>query len=185
MTDDHNVSSDDMRVVRTDPETDAAAERRVLEERARRLAETAAAGDERGAGEDVLVFRRGGERWAIALDAVAEVQRRPPLTMLPASAAPVVGVIAWRGRVLTVIDVVTGGRRPAIDEDWRAIVVGGSRARVAFVADVVDETRSIAPDELRALDEPASAATAVPIRGVTPDALIVMDAQVLLQRYAG
>ena len=164
---------------------DVAAEHRVLEQRARRLAARHDDAASARPGVDTLVFRRGSDRFAIPVKAIVEVQRPGGFTPLPGAAAPALGVIAWRGRILTVVDAAAGGRGLALAVGWRAIVIGEARARVAIVADSVEDTRTIAPDEPVPLDEAESATMPIPVRGVTPDAVIVIDGDALLQRYAG
>lgn len=161
-------------------------DRKILEERARQLAAPLAELTALGVGEETLVFRRGSERFGISLDAVVEVQRGPAMTPLPTASAPIVGVIAWRGRILTVIDIGGSGGRLAADGDWRAVIVGRARARVAIIADAVDETRAVLPDELRAIDDvaPALESGRVPLTGIASDALIVIDGEALLARYS-
>ncbi len=165
---------------------DMDAERRVLEHRARELARPSSTSTRGAIGDETLVFLRGRERFGIPLDAVVEVRRGPPLTPLASATAPVVGVIAWRGRILTVIDIGEAADRTTRD-DWRAVIVGRSRACIAIVADAVDETRTVVPDEWRPIDELGSASrlARAPIRGVTSDALIILDGEQLLRQYAG
>jgi purine-binding chemotaxis protein CheW len=161
-------------------------DRSVLEDRARHLAAPLAELSNIAAGDATLVVRRGSERFGIPLDAIVEVQRGPAMTPLPTAAAPVVGVIAWRGRILTVIDIAASGTRIDADTRWHAVIVGRSRARIAIVADAVDETRSIDAADIRPLDEvaPPLRSAHAPVRGVTADALVVIDGEALLARYS-
>jgi len=84
----------------------------ILRERARQLARPLAGIGElnaTGAGAtSVLVARLGDERATIALDHIIEVYRAAALTPIPGARTPVIGVIAWRGRVLTVVAVTLG-----------------------------------------------------------------------------
>ncbi len=52
--------------------------------------------------QQVLVFEACGERFALPLDAVTEVQPLPPVTRVPTAPAEVIGITNLRGRVLTV-----------------------------------------------------------------------------------
>ncbi|HUQ82395.1 MAG TPA: chemotaxis protein CheW [Gemmatimonadaceae bacterium] len=159
-------------------------DRSVLEDRARDLAAPLVELSDGAAGDATLVIRRGSERFGIPLDAVVEVQRGPSMTPLPTAAAPVVGVIGWRGRILTVIDIAASGASIGADTEWRAVIVGRSRARIAIFADAVDETRVIEAGEIRPPDEVALRSEHAPLRGITADALIVLDGEALLSRYS-
>ena len=84
-------------------------DRAVLARRAQRLARPLA---EPEATDSVhqsphLVIRIGDERLGIPLEHVIEVHRFASLTPIPGARPPVVGVVAWRGRVLTVLDIAT------------------------------------------------------------------------------
>ena len=49
-----------------------------------------------------VVVRLGGGRFALPMDAVAEVGRTPEVTRVPGTPAWVTGVTNWRGRILTI-----------------------------------------------------------------------------------
>ncbi len=51
--------------------------------------------------QQVLVFEACGERFALPLDVVTEVQPLPPVTRVPTAPAEVIGITNLRGRVLT------------------------------------------------------------------------------------
>jgi chemotaxis signal transduction protein len=163
------------------------ASRRLLEERARHLAAPLRKKTGAENAQNTLVFRRGGERFGLPLDVVVEVQRGPALAHIPTASPPVIGVIGWRGRILTVID--PGNARPDSsdgDREWRAVIVGQSRARIVIYADAVDDALELGPDDCRPLDDAAPAAAArIPVRGITGDALVLVDGVALLERYPG
>ena len=163
------------------------ASRRVLEQRARHLAAPLRETTGVETAHNTLVFRRGGERFGLSLDVVIEVQRGPALAHIPTASPPVVGVIGWRGRILTVIDPANS--RPDssdTDREWRAVIVGQSRARIVIYADAVDDAQEVRPDDCRPLDDTARAAEArIPVRGISGDALVLVDGAALLERYPG
>ena len=74
---------------------------------------------------EVVVVRLGGCRYAVSMDAVAEVGRPPVLTRVPGLPSWVAGVANWRGRVLAVLDLrplLTAG--PALlDRRGRLVVL--------------------------------------------------------------
>ncbi len=108
----------------------------------------------------VLVFRVGGERFAVSLPAVAEVIESPELQRMPDAPEHVRGVATLRGELLSVYDPLallgaSGGGAPSVDAGEPA---GGgatlvfSRAgghRVGLAVDDVYDTITIAESELR------------------------------------
>lgn len=69
---------------------------------------------------DWLVLRLGEQRWALAAGAVRQVMRLPPLACVPGARPSCLGVIAWQGRPVTVLDaalwLAQGGTREAREE---------------------------------------------------------------------
>ena len=159
----------------------------ILEARARRLARPVVIDQvslDEADSNTVLVIRLGGERIGVALDYITEVHRATRLTPIPGARPPVAGVIAWRGRVLTVLDIAVGRSAPVgIDEKTRIVVIGQRRAAFGIVADEVEDA------ELANLLDAAPVETVDParaefIRGVTSDALVVLDVPALIARFA-
>lgn len=163
-------------------------DRELLAERARRLArpETEAERHRRGLEEAsaLMVVRIGDERVGISLDHITEVHRSARLTPVPGARPPVAGVIAWRGRVLTILDIAVSRRGPiAIGESTRIIVIGRRRAAFGIIADEVDDVQDVDMQDT-ALVEEVDPARREFVRGVTPDALVVLDAPALIARFA-
>ena len=89
-----------------------------------------------------LVFRLGGEEFALPIEAVDEVARAPAqVTRLPKTPAFLDGVINLRGEVLPVVDQRRRfGMPPAADLDARRlIVVRTDRHRAGLIVDAVSE----------------------------------------------
>ena len=161
--------------------------RAVLADRARQLArDDTADGAMVDAAESgmVLVVRLGGERVGIALDHITEVHRAARLTPIPGARPPVAGVIAWRGRVLTVLDIPsqrTGA--VTIGETTRIVVIGQRRAAFGIVADEVEDARLVDLQDAAPIETVDPARDGF-IRGVTSDALVVLDVPALIARFA-
>ena len=157
--------------------------RATLDARARELARPATGEAEMlaaaGAGE-VLVFRRAGESFGMPLSAVVEVARSAVVTPLGAVPAPVVGVTGWRGQVLTVIDLAAGREAPP---GAPLLVLGERRAELALVVDEVEDVRLVDESGLSPGAGLAPGRAAL-VRGVTTEALAVLDADALF-RQAG
>lgn len=159
----------------------------VLEERARRLARAVVVDEARPDEADsdtVLVIGLGVERVGVALDYITEVHRAVRLTPIPGARPPVAGVIAWRGRVLTVLDIALQRTGPVtIGEATRIVVIGQRRAAFGIVADDVEDTQLVNLHDAAPV-ETADPARAGLIRGVTSDALVVLDVPALIARFA-
>ena len=155
---------------------DATTGQGLLDARAAALARPLAHRDHTASADelDLLVFLVGDERLGIPLDSIVAIVRASAVTPLPRAVAPVYGVTAWRGRPLTVLSV--GGRlTEAVDR--RLIVLGdGRRAVIGLLADSVDDTRLISRS---ALSPARGGARGLLAMGVTDDAVLVLDAEVL------
>ena len=163
--------------------------RDVLARRARELARPVedvttriATGANRTAG--FLVIRIGSERIGVELDQITEVHRTSGLTPIPGARAPVVGVIAWRGRVLTVLDIAESRTGPvALTESTRILVLGQRRAAFGVVADEVEDVQDVNMQDAAPVDDVAPTRREF-IRGALPDALVLLDAAALIARFA-
>lgn len=160
--------------------------RALLESRARALAQ-APADQEAAAAEQLrlLTFSLGGERYAVELRYVVEVFRLPMLSPLPGAPAPVFGLTAWRGELLTLLDLrrILGLPSERLDDLRIALVLGERAAPFGVLADVVDEVLVLDPRTVRPVPEGAATQREY-IRGVTADAVLVLDAARLLERHA-
>ena len=158
--------------------SEEAARTALLEHRARALAAPRATPDEAALADqmEILLFAIAGERLAIPLSAMVAIAPVTSITPLPRSVAPVYGVTAWRGRALTVLAL---GPVQAIDAaDRRLIVLGdGRRAAAGLLVGGVDETRTVSR---AARGTPAAGPRRAMALGVTDDAVLVLDADAML-----
>jgi chemotaxis signal transduction protein len=152
----------------------AADPRAVLEARARVLARpVTVSGVTAADAVELLVMRRGEAAFAIPVAQVLDVVRVQSLTPLPGADAPVIAVLPWRGRLLTVVDLATSAASVA-----RVVVVQSGGAAVGIACDVVDDVRALPAAAIHPADGDAL------IRGTTDDALSLLDAAVLARRVA-
>jgi purine-binding chemotaxis protein CheW len=153
----------------------------VLEERARRLARPPAPPP---AGEmlDVMTFALANETYAVESRYVHEVFRLVDLSPLPGAEPPVFGVAAWRGELLTILDLraALGLSVAALNDLSRVIVIGESRPVFGILADAVRELIRLPAAEVRQPPEGAAAPREY-LRGVTADAVLLLDAKQLLR----
>jgi purine-binding chemotaxis protein CheW len=154
--------------------------RALLEARARILALPA---DPAATGErlELVGFSLANEIYALESRYVVQVFRLLDLTPLPGAEPPVFGVTAWRGDLLTILDLrpVLGLPVTALNDLGRVIVVGAERAEFGVLADAVLEMQSVPASELG----PPGAGQGKPpeyLRGITRDAVLVLDGSRLL-----
>lgn len=157
------------------------ASREILEERARHYA----AAPERSllASEQVelLTFQLADERYAIESRFVHEVVRSPALTPLPGAPPIVFGVTNLRSEILAVMDLGQALGCPSVEATpaW-VILLGLQSAEMGIVSDAVLEVVAMRTDTVLV---PARAQREVHrswIRGVTADAIIVLEGQAIL-----
>jgi purine-binding chemotaxis protein CheW len=159
----------------------------ILEARARKLARPAGAnvGKPSAFAVDMLSFRVGGQRFAIESRYAFAVFKLFELIPLPGARRPVVGMTRWRGDVLTLLDLrrMVGVSPGALDDLGRVIVVGDAAPEFGVLADIIDEMVSIDPTALFPIS--ADHGTDELLRGVTSDAIHVIDAAALIARQTG
>lgn len=155
--------------------------RALLRQRAARLAvpeDTAAEGESL----EVLICVRGGESWAVETRFVTEVMRLGTATPLPGADPDVFGVTAWRGEPLLLRELGASSA-PAADA-W--VVALGEERRAAFGL-VVDAPPRLALMPVAAVRPPPPAMGLEQewLRGITEDAVLVVDGGALIHSRIG
>lgn len=133
----------------------------------------------------MLTFSLGREQFAIASRYVFAVFPLTDLVPLPGASVPVVGLTRWRGDVLTILDVrrLVGRSSRALDDLGRVIVVGDSAPEFGVLADIVTDIVRIDQAALHPIAEEQRGDINI-LRGVTRDAMHVIDAETLMARQA-
>jgi purine-binding chemotaxis protein CheW len=130
---------------------------RAWSERAKRYAATEESRDTIGgsaAGEAVLVFRLGGDRYGIPVSSVREVLPQARIAPVPGAPAGVAGLIQLRGEIRPVYDLhqrlqmPASAPRPAKGGETVIVLSAGARDFGVRV-DAVEEIRSCSLDERR------------------------------------
>jgi purine-binding chemotaxis protein CheW len=157
--------------------------RLVLEERARMLARVPPVAPVAGEALQVVVFSLGEERYALETHSVREVVRLRDHAVLPGAPAFVFGVLNLRGEVLSVLDLrpFFGVPQRGATDRSRVLVLGASRTEFGLLADDVHEVLSVRLQDVLEAPPTVSGAGREYLRGVTPQALIVLDGAVLLR----
>jgi purine-binding chemotaxis protein CheW len=97
---------------------------------------------------ELLVFRVGGERFAVELKAVDEAIEAPEVRPVPEAPAPLVGVFSHRDRLLplyspsTILGV-------AVRDGAHTLVLRGAGRHVGVAVDDVDDVLRVELDTLR------------------------------------
>lgn len=153
----------------------------LLDERARILARRA---HEASPGEvlQVLTFALGRERYAIETRFVREVTRLSDFTVVPSTPKFVVGIIGFRGEVLAIIDLRAffGVEQLGLSDLSRVVVIGLEHAELGILADAVDGLEQLPVASISDAPESVAGSGREHIRGVTRDALILLDGSALL-----
>lgn len=161
---------------------DAAREhgRALMQSRALRLARVPAAAGADGDTLELVTFALGRERYAIESSQVRAILRAVSVTPVPGMPEHVAGVTNLRGEILLVVDLrhLFGIFDGALSDLTRLVVLGADAPEVGVLAESVQEVARVRIDRIQ--PPPPSAQAREHVRGVTDDAVIVLDAAVLL-----
>jgi chemotaxis signal transduction protein len=99
---------------------------------------------------EVVLVRLGGSRYALPMQAVAEVGRPPGLTRVPGVPAWLAGVANWRGRVLAVLDLrpLVAGSGAPLDRRGRLVVLNRAGVPVGVLVESVEGTQFLDDEQL-------------------------------------
>jgi purine-binding chemotaxis protein CheW len=131
---------------------------------------------------ELIGFALGSQRCALETSCVVEVRRPCELTRLPGAPGHWLGVTNLRGDILPVFDLgdLLGLGRSAPSERTRMLVLGEAEPELAVQVDAVFQIESVAESEVL---DPAGSGFASGldfVRGVTRDALVVLNGAALL-----
>lgn len=157
------------------------ATRRVLEARAKAAARVPDEADDAERLE-VLAFSLAGETYAVETSYVAEVCPLGELAAVPCTPPFVAGIMGLHGRILAIIDLRRLFELPArgLTELNRVIVLGPGDDGVGLLADSIDGLRSVSVADLQEGLPTLSGSRERFLKGVTGEALAVLDGGRLL-----
>jgi purine-binding chemotaxis protein CheW len=131
---------------------------------------------------EAVVFRLGDERYAFSSEQVLEVRALSHLTRLPSAPAFVAGLVNVRGRIVPVLDLRPLFGLSSPPGTARSIVlVSSARGSIGVLA--TDQPEVLRLPNLGLTRLPAGTPTGLDpiyVRGVTPDMVVVLDAEPLL-----
>lgn len=128
-----------------------------------------------------VVFQLADERYAIDARIVLEVHVLRELTPLAGARPPLFGITHWRGSVLTILDLreQLGVRARGVTDLSRVIVVDAGRVAFGILADAARDVIDLEDTVVRPLPADEAAARSL-LRGMTDDAVLVMDTDAVL-----
>jgi purine-binding chemotaxis protein CheW len=155
----------------------------ILTERARVLARPVEAAVDTISDLRLATFALANERYGIEARLVVEISRLVDYTPLPHAPPHLVGVTNVRGEILPVFDLraLLGLSRRALDDLSRLVVLGKERAEFGILADSTREFVALSAMDLLPPPPTVSDGARPYLRGVTKDALIVLDGSALLE----
>ena len=112
---------------------------------------------------DLLVFRVGGELFALVLTAIEEALELPQLSAIPEMSSSMLGVVTLRGRMLPAYSPARPLGITLERDDAAALVIRAGERRIALAVDDVDDVFTLDLATLRA----------APTAGAERDALLV------------
>jgi len=153
----------------------------ILAERARKLAQPRVVASV-GATVETISFLLTNETYAIETRYVISAFRLTAFAPLPGAPAPVFGLAVWRGDLLTLIDLrpALGLSVTALNDLSRVLVLGYDRPVFGLVVDDVRDLKTIRESEIGPLPS-ATPRNRRYLRGMTPDAVLVLDGDPLLR----
>lgn len=99
---------------------------------------------------ELLAFGLGEERFALPLAAVREILKVSPITEVPRSKPAVLGILAVRGRVTTVIDLRVRLKMPSTEpsRESRILLVEAEGETIGLLVDRVESVYRLGGDEV-------------------------------------
>jgi len=171
-----------MRSTASESGQSAAGRRAVLHARAIALAEARDQDEVEGDLLELLEFSLGSERYAIDSSAVKEVYALKEITPVPGTPPFILGVVAVRGRIVSVVDLgrLFGSSPRDTALFTKAIVLKSNTMEFAVLADEVPGLCRTPLADLQASLPTLTGTRKKYLRGVTSDRVAVLDAQMLL-----
>jgi purine-binding chemotaxis protein CheW len=157
--------------------------REVLTERARALAKVPEQRPDSREVVEAIVFRLSGGKFAVETRFVRAVLRSFEQTPVPGGPDFLVGITNLRGEMLAVIDLSglfqLKPSSPHEQQSW-LLVLGADRAEFGLLAHSVDDVTMLRLDQIHPAPGSIVGVARDCSRGVTSDALIVLDGEALI-----
>ncbi|MCP4349996.1 MAG: purine-binding chemotaxis protein CheW [Desulfobacterales bacterium] len=154
----------------------------ILRERARLLAQEAEAMKQEGEYCTVVEFLLADERYAFELACIREVCPLKELTPIPCTPSFVLGIVNFRGQILSVIDIKKFFDIPGYDLTNlnRIIILHSDEMEFGVLADEVLGVRSILLSEIQPSVPTFTGIRAEYLKGVTKDRVVILNGEKIL-----
>jgi len=155
---------------------------RVYRERALQIAKPLDEPEEDARGTKTLVFSLGSETYGIAISELVEVLRSTTCTPAPRAPAAIAGVINLRGEIRSVIDLAQLLSLPVRIDDAASciLMLKNGREETGLKVGRVERVQLIREDNLASPEiGAADGQSSSSIKGLSPDKIIVLDAEAL------
>lgn len=160
---------------------DRASEVELLRQRAVRYARAVRTDDnENEEAEEVVLFARGGTKFAVGLAFLREIRPLRQLTPIPGASAIVPGVVQYRGELLSVHDLSVYFENPTAGAPGWALVVERGQLRLGLLADEVTGVASVVARKLSPLPV-TFGGRAQAVRGLFGEDVLVLQPEKLFQ----
>lgn len=125
---------------------------------------------------ELLLVSIGESRYGLAVGHVRQIVRNRSLCALPAGGGDLIGLVTARGEVVPVADLGSLlNLAPAVTSRPYVVVVGSALSSVGLLVDEASAVVRVAEDDVRRTPGDGSVES-----GVTPDGVVVLDAESLL-----
>ncbi|MEW5703567.1 MAG: chemotaxis protein CheW [Pseudomonadota bacterium] len=154
----------------------------IMDARARALSQVPAPARPPGVGVDVVLFGLGKECYAIEARFVREVVRFSDYAPVPGTPEFIVGVTNLRGVSLAVVDLRRFFNVPqkGVTDLSRIIVLGTTQVEFGILADEAHGQIELTVNDILPVPDEVSGIGRAYLRGVTGEALIILDGAALL-----
>ncbi len=138
---------------------------------------------------ELLAFVCNGEQYAVELRTVHEIVIPPPITFVPRSRYPVLGVCSVRGELATVVDLRRVLDLSPMDETKRERILLARAAHGELIGLRVDEVRQVvrlSPSQIEYSSQTLGGDGSEGVRGIGRpnhrDVIVILDLLAVLQR---
>jgi purine-binding chemotaxis protein CheW len=98
-----------------------------------------------------LAFCHGAQRYGIPISDIVEVQPLSDYTLVPQAPRFIVGVIHWRGAILSLIDLgkLFGVSDPGLIDERACVIVEAAKRRIGVSAGEVEELHTVSLKQMK------------------------------------
>lgn len=156
--------------------------KKILKERAQLLSSEPEKQDLEGKCIDVLEFRLAYENYAVEISWVQEVQPLKSFVSLTGMPSFVMGIVNVRGQVYSLVDIKRFFELPdkGLSDLNKVIIIKNDDIEFGILVDSITGVKSVAVEELQPSLPTLTGTRQQYLMGVTPDQLIVLDAEKIL-----